>query len=286
MELTGHNIQSRLTTDEPDPQPDDAEQSAGARDAQTAMPVWMSYLALVYLVLISAAEVLANLVNPHAGIVLYGFVLVALLVHSAASWRYPIHRLLLTLTFAPLIRLLSMSLPLARFPLLYWYLITSVPLYAAAVVITRVLKMDRQELGFVWGKPLTQLGIGMTGLAFGVIEYLILRPEPLVESLSLGSVWLPALILVVSTGLAEELIFRAIMQRAAIGALGASGIVYVAGLFAVLHLGYKSLADFAFVFIVALFFGWAMQRTRSIVGITIAHGLTNVLLFLVMPFLV
>ncbi|NLF03263.1 MAG: CPBP family intramembrane metalloprotease [Anaerolineales bacterium] len=286
MELTGHNIQSRLTTDEPDPQPDDAEQNAGARDAQTAMPVWMSYLALVYLVMISAAEVLANLVNPHAGIVLYGFVLVAFLVHSAASWRYPIHRLLLTLAFAPLIRLLSMSLPLARFPLLYWYLITSVPLYAAAVVITRVLKMDRRELGFVWGKPLTQLGIGLTGLAFGVIEYLILRPEPLVESLSLGSVWLPALILVVSTGLAEELIFRAIMQRAAIGALGASGIVYVAGLFAVLHLGYKSLADFVFVFIVALFFGWAMQRTRSIVGITIAHGLTNVLLFLVMPFLV
>jgi membrane protease YdiL (CAAX protease family) len=38
------------------------------------------------------------------------------------------------------------------------------------------------------------------------------------------------------------------------------------------------------VFVVAVVFGWAVRRTGSLLGVTVAHGLTNVILFLVMPF--
>jgi len=57
----------------------------------------------------------------------------------------------------------------------------------------------------------------------------------------------------------------------------------VAVVFAVLHVGYQSLPDVIFVLNVALFFGLARMVTDSIVGASLAHGLTNVLLFLTMP---
>ena len=208
-----------------------------------------------------------------------------LFIHTALTWEHPAHRLLLSLAFAPLIRLLSLSLPLAGFPILYWYFIISVPLFVATFLAVRVLNFSGKEIGLSLRMLPAQLGVALTGLAFGYVEYHILRPDPLARSLTWEEIWLPALILLVSTGFAEELIFRGMMQRAATEALGRWGVLYVAALFAVLHVGYQSLADVLFVFVVALVFGWARERTGSIVGVSLAHGLTNIVLFLVMPFL-
>ena len=49
-----------------------------------------------------------------------------------------------------------------------------------------------------------------------------------------------------------------------------------------LHLGYRSAWDIVFVFGVAIFFGYLVRRTRSIVGVTLSHGLINILLYLVL----
>jgi LysM repeat protein len=75
------------------------------------------------------------------------------------------------------------------------------------------------------------------------------------------------------------------MQSASRQALGKASILYVAVVFAVLHLGYKSVSDVAFVFAVGLLFGWLVARTRSLLGVTLAHGVTNITLYLVVPFL-
>jgi membrane protease YdiL (CAAX protease family) len=40
---------------------------------------------------------------------------------------------------------------------------------------------------------------------------------------------------------------------------------------------------YAFVFVASLFLGWAYEKTGSLLGITLAHGLTNILLFIVLP---
>jgi LysM repeat protein len=56
-------------------------------------------------------------------------------------------------------------------------------------------------------------------------------------------------------------------------------------LFAVLHLGYRSLLNLLFVFGVALLFGLIAQRRGTLLGVSISHGLTNVSLYLVFPFL-
>ncbi len=62
-------------------------------------------------------------------------------------------------------------------------------------------------------------------------------------------------------------------------------IIYVSLLFAVVHLIHRSVIDIIFVFLVALFFGWVVKKTGSLVGVTLSHGIANTVLFLVVPFL-
>ena len=245
----------------------------------------LTVAALAYLLGIALAELLTTYAEPRLGLLAHCLLLAGLLFHSSRVSRQEERALLVSLTFAPLIRILSLSLPLTQFPVVYWYLITSVPLFAAALVASRALGYSWRDLGLhLNGWPL-QIAIGLSGMVFGAVEYLILRPAPLIPALEWAYVWQPALILLVSTGLLEEMIFRGLLQRAAGDGLGRWGLVYVAVLFAVLHVGYHSLVDVLFVLGVGLFFGWAAQRTRSLVGVTISHGWTNIMLFLVMPFL-
>jgi membrane protease YdiL (CAAX protease family) len=241
--------------------------------------------ALGYLVVLAVAELLTALVAPRGGLVLHGVVLMTLLLHTALTWGHPSHRLLLSLTFAPLIRLLSLSMPLAGFPLIYWYFIVSVPLLVAAAIALRTLGFSSVGIGLNLKALPLQVLVALTGMSIGYIEYRILQPAPLARSLAWQEIWLPALILLVCTGFAEELIFRGMMQEAATQVCGQVwGVLYVAVLFAVLHVGYQSLPDVLFVFNVALFFGLAKTVTGSILGISLAHGVTNILLFLTMPF--
>jgi len=69
------------------------------------------HLALAYLAALTIAEILTALIEPRAGLALHGVLLVLLLLHTALIWEHPGHRLLLSLAFAPLIRLLSLSCP-------------------------------------------------------------------------------------------------------------------------------------------------------------------------------
>jgi membrane protease YdiL (CAAX protease family) len=242
--------------------------------------------AVIYLGILAIAEALTTLIAPVGGLVLYGVLLTLLIAHTALIWGHPSARLILTLVFAPLIRMTSLFLPLTNFPMVYWYFIVSVPLFAAAAATLRTIGFSRKDIGLRIKKLPIQILVILTGLSLGYIEYRILQPATaLVQEFNFGALWLPALILMICTGFAEELIFRGMMQKAATEQLGViGGILYVAALFAVLHMGYQSIADVIFVFAAALFFGLVTSHTGSIIGVSIAHGLTNITLYLAMPF--
>ncbi len=270
MEMETETVRPAETTADPAPRPSEHPSPAP--------------IALGYLIALTIAELLTVLVVPSIGLLMHGALLVTLLLHTSLTWGRPEHKLWVSLSFAPLIRLLSLTLPLASFPLIYWYLIVSIPLFAATVIIVRHLGLSRADIGLTPGFIPLQILIALTGLSLGYIEYRILQPIPMMYQLTWEELWLPGLILLICTGFAEELIFRGIIQRATTKALGRGwGILYVSVLFAVLHLGYRSSVDVLFVFTVALFFGLTRSITGSILGISIAHGMTNILLFLTLP---
>jgi membrane protease YdiL (CAAX protease family) len=175
-------------------------------------------------------------------------------------------------------------MPIANIPQMWQYPIIYTPLLVAIIVVVRILGYKRREVGLYFKLSPVQLAVGLSGLLFAVVEYLILKPELVISELTWQSVWLPVLIFLVFTGFVEELMFRGVLQRAAVEAFGEWwGIIYISLLFAVMHMGYKSLIDVGFVFLVALFFSWVVKKTGSLFGVTLAHGITNIGLYLILP---
>ncbi len=177
-------------------------------------------------------------------------------------------------------------MPLADIPQIWWYLIIYTPLLAAAIVVMRILNYRPGQVGLTLKWFPVQLVIGLTGVVFGVAEYFILAPEAMVAELTWQEVWLPALILLLGTGFVEEFIFRGVLQRSAVEAFEGWGVIYVSLLFAILHIGFLSWIDVVFVFVIALFFGWVVKKTGSLLGVTLSHGITNILLYVIFPFFI
>lgn len=245
--------------------------------------IW--FYPILYLQFLTLAELLTTLVEPVSGLAIHSFTLIAILIHGAVERNQRNRRFLLSLALAPLIRLLSLSLPLAGRPQVDWYLYVGALVFVAAYFSFRITGLTAKRIGInlknLWVQPF----IGLIGIGLGYLEYIILRPEPLIEELTWANLIWPAIILTIFTGLLEEIVFRGIIQEASLASYGKFGITYGAILFAVLHIGYGSFIDVLFVFSVAMLFGILVQKTGSLVGVTIAHALTNIGLLLVFPFL-
>jgi len=252
---------------------------------------------LAYLLAITVAEAIVIILEPVLGlvtasiigIICHVVILIVTIIDAALIDKY-YGRLVLSLAIVPLVRIISLSLPLAEIPRIWQYPIVYIPLLAAAIVLARILEYKPRDLGISFGFVPLQLAIGVLGVGIGVVEYLILEQEPLVAELTWQAVWLPALVLLLATGFVEEFIFRGVLQRAAMEALGGWGIVYVSYIFAVLHIGWIRVdtqfasLEIVLVFVIALFFGWLVKKTGSLLGVTLAHGITNIMLFIVAPF--
>ncbi len=140
--------------------------------------------ALFYLAVIIIAEVVTTFYQPMLGIACHSVILVAMLIDSALVDRYFYGRLVLALSLIPLIRIISLSMPLADIPQIWWYPIIYLPLLAAAIVVMRILDYKPMDIGIRFGFIPFQLMIGLVGVGLGILEFIILVPEPLITELT------------------------------------------------------------------------------------------------------
>ena len=132
------------------------------------------------LALIALAELVTNFVDPAYGLLFHAAAMISMLALSALKHSDSrTSNMLLSLSLAPLIRITSLSLPLAHLPRYSWYLVAGAALMLAALVLVRVQGIGLREVGMKLSNPLVQVAIGLTGIPFGFVEYEILRPEPL-----------------------------------------------------------------------------------------------------------
>ena len=240
---------------------------------------------LLYLAILIIAEYSTAFISMKLGLVIHASLLFALFINSALS-KKKMKVLLAAMMMLPLIRIVGLSMPLAVIKHLYWYVIIAIPLFAASAALMRTQKLGRDDVGLKIKNLKWQLAVALTGFPMGYIEYQILRPEALIPSPSVSNLVIGFMVMLIGTGLAEELLFRGILQRNAEDVMGKlPGLLYASLLFTALHVGWKSGYDIIFVFSVAIIYGLAFQRTRSISGITASHSISNSILFLVMPFL-
>jgi len=243
--------------------------------------------ALLYLGAIATAELVTVLVNPIGGLALDIAILLLLVAHSILAGEHSSHDFYLALSLAPLIRILNLSMPLTNIPKIYWYGIIAVPLSVGAFLVIRRLGLSLREVGITRDEIPLQLLLGVSvGFALGLLGSWVLKmAEPSVGSLEVNQTLLPAITLLVATGFAEELTFRGVMQRCAMETLGRGGWIYVAFLFAILQIGYLSPLHFLFALAMGLSFGYLVLKGDSILGVSLAHGITNIVLYLIAPLL-
>lgn len=250
-------------------------------------------LALVfYLGWLTGAELSVALVNPVLVFPLHGGLVLLAMLHLAGIERRRrddgapaggMAPFLLAFMLAPLIRLISLTLPLAQIEAPYRYLFAGIAMSIGAVAVLRLSGMDRRDVGIAWRAGGWQLRVAIVAIPLGIVEYIILRPDALGPLPWAGAGLAPALAVAFSTGFPEELVFRGVLQTAARPVLGRWNWLYVSAIFAVLHIGYLSVVDIGFVMLVGSLYGIVFERTRSILGISVSHGLANVILFFVMP---
>ncbi len=243
---------------------------------------------IFFIFLITMAELVTSFVNPAYGLFFHSALLFSLLALSVFLQKVNnASNLFLCLSIAPLIRIFSLTLPLEYFPSYAWYLVAGVPMLIAAVTLIRIQHLGRSDIGLNIKNLRIQLAIMLTGIPFGVLEYVILKPAPLAAGLTIIDLLFLALALIIATGFAEELVFRGILQNSAVKTFGPKiGIVAVSTIFAALHIGWLNIFDVTLVFIISLFFGFLKFKTGSLAGVSLSHGMTNVFLFLVMPSIV
>jgi hypothetical protein len=163
-------------------------------------------MTITYVVL-SLAELVTTFVNAAMGAGIHALLLILLLVHAATISKGVGYPILVSLLMAPLIRLLSLALPLFLVPQGYWYFTVSVPLFAAAFVSMRLLRYSLRDVGFNLNALPYQLITALLGISFGYIEFLILRPEPLIKQVSLTNLFIASVSLLIGTGLMWGYVF-------------------------------------------------------------------------------
>jgi uncharacterized protein len=245
-----------------------------------------------YIALIAMTEACIAFVSPLLGAVVYSLLLVVMLTHAVTQLADDERRdaegrtvdrvhAILGLAFLPLIRLISMSAPVGGGSETIRFLIVGGATLAAIAWAARVVRLPglalrpRQsalEFGSVW------LGVP---LVFGA--YFAIRPASVAE----GDGWLQLGAAAFAVGLAgvmEELIFRGFIQSAFARLYGPSAApFYGTAVYVISYLGVRPLGMIVFAGVLGLLFGWVVQRTQSLLGVSVSHSLINIGLFVLLP---
>ncbi|MBI3931312.1 MAG: CPBP family intramembrane metalloprotease [Chloroflexi bacterium] len=145
----------------------------------------------------------------------------------------------------------------------------------------------KEIFGFSKEKLLKYSLLGLAiGIPLGIGEYLVLRPAPAFPSFEVKYLLRDAVYMFGFVGIGEELLFRGLIQRDLMDAFGLKwGLLGTAFLFAVMHLTWRSIPELGFVFGAGLILGILYYKTKSLVMPVVAHGVINVILVSVLPYI-
>ena len=209
-------------------------------------------------------------------------------VISVTRLSQPITDCAESLALIPLYILFTSSLP--WFFINQQYLLPAVYSTILALCLWHIYqkRLNFAELGFKRDKWLKYLLVGIAiGIPIGAAEYFILRPAPAFPTFEVGYLLRDMVYMFGFVAIGEELLFRGLVQRDLMKALGWKwGLILASLMFAVMHLTWRSIPEVVFVFGVGLILGYLYYKTKSLVAPIVIHGMGNVTLVAVIPYLI
>jgi uncharacterized protein len=126
----------------------------------------------------------------------------------------------------------------------------------------------------------------LVGIPLGATEYLVITPVAAFPTLEIKYVMRDLAYMVLFVGIAEELLFRGLIQRDMTNLLGWKwGLVIASMMFGVMHLTWRSIPELGFTSLAGLVLGYLYHRTQSLTAPIIAHGVGNTILVAIMPYI-
>ena len=235
-----------------------------------------------YLTAIIGAELAAVKIGMAWGVAFYFVILFALIFNSSVLREHHSYRLFTSLRLIPIMRIAYFGLPLSEISQTYQHLIVAIPILVGVIVLMRFIEYSPRDIGLTRGKLPWQLLIACTGAGFGFAAYLLLEPNQLVKDITWQTAFFPSAVLFLSLGLVGELTFRGIMQHSA-AAADNWGWIYIAILYAAVQLEHLSLVFCILSLLQALFYGWVVQKGKSLLGVILAQGAFYIGLYMVFP---
>lgn len=183
-----------------------------------------------------------------------------------------------------MIRIINVSLPMTGIPEVYGIVAVSVPLFITVVMIAKIVGITPTVIGFRIYRLPRQLLIALLGVPLGLIQFCIVRPDIKNISIALEEIIMWAFALIICVGLLEEFLFRGVLFNVADKLLGNNKAMYLTSLlYAALAISSKSLLNVFYTFLISILFCRIFIWTKSIIGISLAHGILNITCYLVCP---
>lgn len=231
--------------------------------------------------LIAIAELMIFFGHLQAAVTIHAINLLVLVLSAAyiENRVYPILMLL------PLFRLLNLAMPVFYQLTLYSFPLVYAPMFLPMYLIIKNKSLSREEMGLTWHGIQYYLPLGIAvGMIIGLGEYWVLNPQVLTPNVGVWGLLELSVIMIFFVGLVEEFVFRSALQTVASEKLGQiKGLLLASLLFGFMHGGYHLPLEILFTATAGLFFGILFLKTSSLPLITVAHGVTNVSLFLIVP---
>lgn len=244
--------------------------SAWSLAGRRPIPNWL----LVYGSLIVLAEVIFVLGRVELGVLLQGGVLFGLAAHNTFS-HTPKDPQLPALMMLPLIRILSVVMPMSSVDPMYWYALTGAPALLGIVLVTRAIRLHMGALGLRRPASVSvEVVMALMGIPIGLIlvstagSSMQIRGDVTVVGFAL--VVLPFVVVL------EEVVFRGVLQHVAAIRSPNLSILIPNVFYAAMYLGSGNGALALAMGGMGVLFSAMVARTGTLWGVLGAHLLMRI----------
>ncbi len=239
---------------------------------------------LLSILLIITAEILLFSGQRLGSIAVHSINLILIIILIISRKR---ENIIQSLSLVSLLRIVNISLPIFFSFTIYWLASLYIILFIPMILIIKEQRLTKRYIGLTFKNIyLLPLSI-LLGIGFAFFEYIILVPNPMIPEPNFSNLFILSIIMIFFIGLCEELIFRSLLQQSIEEKSGPIIGLLIAGLiFGFMHSGYSNYSEILFAFLAGLVLGFSFQVTRSLPFVVIAHGVNNIVLFGVLPFII
>lgn len=233
----------------------------------------------VFLILL--AEFLIFLGHPSQAMLIHALNLIVL----ALSSIYIDNKIYPALMLMPLFRLLNVAMPVFFNLTLYTYSFVYAPMFIPMYFLLKEGFIGRCQAGLTFKGFWYYLPLAVSiGFALGWGEYNVIHPQLLTPGTHIKDVLILIVTMIFFVGLVEEFIFRSSLQTVLSERMGSkAGLLTASIIFGFMHSGYQIPLELLYVSFAGAVFGLLFWLTKSLPVISLAHGVTNISLFLITP---